>query len=78
MESPVRRTFTLGNFFDVWGQTMSSAQVGPAQGKVTALIDGSVWQGSPRTIPLDAHSQIQLEVGRPLVKPINITSWASL
>jgi hypothetical protein len=78
IESPVHRTFTLGNFFDVWGQPLSRTQVGPAKGPVTALVDGRVWLGDPRAIPLDAHSQIQLEVGRPLVAPVQITNWFQL
>jgi len=78
IESPVHRTFTLGNFFDVWGQPLSRTQVGPAKGPVTALVDGRVWLGNPRDIPLDAHSQIQLEVGRPLVAPVQITNWFQL
>jgi hypothetical protein len=78
VESPVQRTFTLGNFFDVWGQPLSSTQVGPAKGKVTALYDGRVWTGNPRDIPLREHSQIQLEVGRPLVAPVHTTRWGSL
>ncbi|HZT84447.1 MAG TPA: hypothetical protein VE984_03385 [Gaiellaceae bacterium] len=78
IESPVHRTFTLGDFFDVWGQPLSSTQVGPAKGKVTAIVDGKVWLGDPRAIPLRAHAQIQLEVGRPLVGPVRITSWYGL
>ncbi len=78
IESPVHRTFTLGNFFDVWGQQLSSSQVGPAKGKVTALYNGQVWQGDPRDIPLREHSQIQLEVGRPFVAPVRITGWGGL
>jgi hypothetical protein len=78
IESPVQRTFTLGNFFDVWGQPLSSSQVGPAKGPVTAIVDDQVWLGDPRDIPLKAHSQIQLEVGRPLVAPVRISNWFSL
>ena len=78
IESPVQRTFTLGNFFDIWDQPLSRARVGPATGHVTALLDGKVWTASPRTIPLDAHAQIQLEVGRPLVAPVHISNWNGL
>jgi hypothetical protein len=41
-------------------------------GHVTALFNGQVFTGNPRKIPLLAHSQIQLEVGRPLVAPEQI------
>jgi hypothetical protein len=73
IESPVHRTYTLGNFFDEWGQPLSQDQVGPAKGHVTALYNGKVYRGNPRNIPLNAHAQIQLEVGTPLVAPESIT-----
>lgn len=63
IESPTRRTYTLGQFFDEWGQALGVDQVGPATGAVTAFYDGNVYQGNPRTIPLGAHTQIQLDVG---------------
>jgi hypothetical protein len=78
IESPVRRVFTLGNFFDIWGQPLSRTQAGPEKGTVTALYNGRVWTGDPRDIPLNAHSQIQLEVGKPLVAPVRITNWGQL
>jgi hypothetical protein len=78
IESPVQRTFTLGNFFDVWAQPLTKTQVGPVKGPVTALVNGQVWTGNPRDIPLDAHNQIQLEVGKPLVGPEKISNWEGL
>ena len=78
IESPVQRTFTLGNFFDVWGQKLSSNEVGPVGGPVTALYNGQVFRGNPRDIPLTKHAQIQLEVGRPLVAPVAIRFPAGL
>jgi hypothetical protein len=73
IESPVHRTYTLGNFFDEWGQPLGPDQVGPASGHVTAIYNGKVYLGNPRDIPLTAHAQIQLEVGTPLVAPESIT-----
>ena len=78
IESPVQRTYTLGNFFDVWGQKLTSTQVGPATGPVTALYNGQVFRGSPRDIPLTKHAQIQLDVGRPLTAPVAIRFPAGL
>ena len=72
IESPVQRTFTLGNFFDEWNQTLSGSQVGPMKGKVTAIYNGQVYKGNPRNIPLNAHAQIQLDIGGPLVAPEKI------
>jgi hypothetical protein len=73
IESPVQRGFTLGEFFDEWGQPLGPDQAGPAKGHVTALYNGKVYQGDPRGIPLTAHARIQLEVAVPLVAPAQIT-----
>ena len=78
IESPVHRSYTLGNFFDEWGQPLSTSRVGPASGHVVAIYNGQVFQGDPRNIPLTAHAQIQLEVGTPLVAPEKITFPAGL
>jgi hypothetical protein len=75
-ESPVQRTYTLGDFFDEWGQPLGPSQVGPAKGHVTAIYNGQAYHGNPRDIPLTKHAQIQLEVGTPLVAPEKIT-WPS-
>jgi hypothetical protein len=76
IESPVHRTYTLGDFFDEWGQPLGPDQAGPAKGRLTAIYNGKLYQGNPRDIPLNAHAQIQLEVGTPLVAPGSIT-WPS-
>ena len=78
VESPTKRTYTLGNFFDVWHERLGPSRVGPLAGPVTALYDGKVYGGNPRTIPLLPHAQIQLEVGRPLVQPVSISNWNGL
>jgi hypothetical protein len=67
MEAPKKMTFNLGQFFDIWGQKLSATQVGPARGKVTALVNGKVFQGDPRGIKLSEHELVQLDVGKPLV-----------
>jgi len=73
IESPVHRTFTLGDFFDEWGQPLGPRQVGPTTGRVIAIYNGKAYVGNPRDIPLDSHAQIQLEVGAPLIAPQTIT-----
>jgi hypothetical protein len=72
IESPIVQTYTLGDFFDVWGQKLGPDQVGPAVGPVTAIYNGRLFDGNPRQIPLTAHAQVQLEVGRPLTVPDSI------
>ncbi len=75
IESPVQRTYTLGEFFDEWGQPLSASQAGPANGKVTVLINGKVFTGNPRSAPLGSHENLQLDVGKPLVAPETI-DWS--
>lgn len=67
VESPEERTFTLGDFFDVWDQPLSANRVGPATGPVTAFLDGKRFDGDPRDIPLTESGVIQLDVGTPVV-----------
>lgn len=73
IESPVKRTYTLGDFFGEWGQPLGPSRAGPVTGHVTAIYNHQVYRGDPRGIPLTAHAQIQLEVGTPLVAPETIT-----
>jgi hypothetical protein len=77
VESPVQRVYTLGQFFDIWGQPLSTTQVGRATGKVTAFIDGKRYSGDPRSIKLTPHALIQLDVGS-VVPPQPFTFPAGL
>jgi hypothetical protein len=63
IESPVQRTFTLGDFFGIWGQPLSTTEVGAAQGPVIAYVNGVRWSSDPGQITLQAHELIQLDVG---------------
>jgi hypothetical protein len=66
IESPVERAYTLGEFFDIWGQPLGRAEVAGARGSVTAYVDGRPFSGDPRSIALGAHRVIQLDVGQPV------------
>jgi hypothetical protein len=72
IESPVKRAFTLGDFFAEWGQPLGPGQAGPAHGKVTVIVNGRVFTGNPRDAPLGSHENLQVEVGTPLVAPETI------
>jgi hypothetical protein len=78
VESPSQRVYTLGNYFDIWNQPLSTTQVGPAHGQVTAFVDGQPFTGDPRSIPLNAHSVIQLDVGSASPGPQSFTFPAGL
>jgi hypothetical protein len=72
IESPQARTYTLGEFFDIWQQSLGPDQVGPAHGAVTAYVNGNRFTGNPRNIPLEAHALVQLDVGAD-VAPATLT-----
>jgi len=78
IESPTERTYVLGQFFAVWGLKLTTSRVGPAEGKVTTFYDGKVWTGNPADIPLTSETQIQLDVGRPVIAPEHIVFPAGL
>jgi hypothetical protein len=63
IESPVRRTFTLGDFFAIWRVPLSATQVGAVHGAVIAYVNGSRDDKNPSDIPLLPHGQIQLDIG---------------
>lgn len=73
LHPPSGGPYTLGMFFDVWGQPLSRDDVAGLKGPVTAYVNGQQYDGDLRTIPLLAHQEITLEVGTPLVPPPNYT-----
>jgi hypothetical protein len=69
VESPDARAYTLGQFFDVWGEPLTRTDVAGMKGPVHTFVDGRPFNGDPRSIVLKAHEQITLEVGEPVVTP---------
>ncbi|MDQ2992694.1 MAG: hypothetical protein M3R30_07755 [Candidatus Eremiobacteraeota bacterium] len=65
--------YTLGLLFDIWGETLTKTQVARYVGPLTAYVNGTKYDGDLKAIPLTAHQQITLEVGKPLVPPPNYT-----
>jgi hypothetical protein len=76
IESPVQQRYTLGDFFDLWGQPLGTDQVGPALGTLTVFVDGRSLTGSPRDIALGSHEDIQIDVGTPVVPPRRV-DWSA-
>jgi hypothetical protein len=68
IESPDARTYTLGQFFDVWGQPLSATRAASLRGKLEVFVDGRQIAGDPRAIVLKSHELITIEQGR-TVKP---------
>lgn len=69
LDAPGGGPFTLGMFFDVWGQPLTSEDVAGKRGHVTAFVNGMEWHDDPRAIPLGAHQEITLEIGRVVPPP---------
>jgi len=63
IESPVRRRFTLGDFFAIWQVPLGANQVGGAQGPVISYVNGQRSTTEPPAIPLLPHERIQLDIG---------------
>jgi hypothetical protein len=75
IESPTKRIYTLGEFFDEWHQPLSATRVGHVKGKITAFVNGKVWTKSVRDIPLLPHLTIQFNIGQPAV-PFQTVDWS--
>jgi hypothetical protein len=79
IESPNYNAFTLGNFFDVWGEPLTKTDVAGAKPKknerVVVWVDGQRYTGDPRKIPLTQHLDVTIDVGPPYVKPPAFTQW---
>jgi len=68
IESPVVRSFTLGDFFDIWGQDLSPSVAGPVHGHhLSVTVNGKPYPGDPRRIVLADHQEIVIQNGPPLV-----------
>jgi|SRR5579872_6939074 len=61
--------FTLGIFFDIWGEPLTRDNVAGHRGAVVAYVNGAPYDGDLRAIPLKSHQQVVLEVGTPTVPP---------
>ena len=74
-------TFTLGDFFDVWGQPLDATHVATltvgSDQTLVAYVDGSIYTGDPRSIPLKSHTQVVLEIQPPAVNPPPAYTWDS-
>jgi hypothetical protein len=81
IESPTTRTFTLADFFTIWGQPLSTTQAASAKAdkgsKLKVWVDGKPYTADPRKIPLNAHTDVVVEAGPPFPAPPKFTAWGS-
>lgn len=82
IESPTARTFTLGDFFSVWGQPLSRTQAASMKSAKGAplkfWVNGKPYSGDPRKIQLTAHADVVIEAGPPYPTPPKFTNWGVL
>lgn len=83
-ESNVQQTFTLGQFFDIWGVTLSSSQVGQykvdsAHKLVIEVFDQSghmtTYTGDPHNLQLAERETIYVLYNSPKVTPVAWNGW---
>jgi len=82
IESPVKRTFDLGELFDIWGPDLSWTKAASLQAphgkRLSIWVDGKPWHGSdPRAIVFHEHQSIVIQSGPPLAKPAR-PDWSKL
>jgi hypothetical protein len=76
VESPVVKTFTLGQFLAVWGVRFTPRCLGGycmrGANTIRVYSDGKLVTGDPRALPLDEHEEIVIAYGTKaeLPKPI--------
>ena len=82
VEAPMDRSFTLGDFFAVWGQPLTRRRAASAKIKkresMRVWLNGMRYQGDPAQIPLTAHADIVIQVGPPFAKLVRFTNWGAL
>lgn len=73
VESPDARTFTLGEFFGVWGVRLTPRCLGPycstGARSLWVFVDGRPYTGDPRVLPLTEHEEILVSYGTRAQRP---------
>jgi hypothetical protein len=75
IESPSESSYTLGQFFAIWDQPLSSTEVGPEEGALTVFVNGTPYRGDPADIVLVPHEDIEIDVGSPATQPEKV-DWS--
>jgi hypothetical protein len=82
IEAPKDRSFTLGEFFKVWGEPLSATEASSAKAakgqKLKVWVNDKPFSGDPNSIKLDQHTDIVIEAGPPFPKPPKFVAWNGL
>jgi hypothetical protein len=82
IESPIKRSFSLGQFFDIWGPELSWTHAGgmaaPHGRRLAIWVDGVAWHGrDPRAIVFHDRQRIVIQNGPPFARPPQ-PDWSKL
>ncbi len=81
IESPTQHTYTFGNFLDIWNgyfnQLGFPTQLSDSSGW-TVYVNGKLYTGDFRNIPLNAHTLITMGYNSPGIKPDTTYNWNGL
>jgi hypothetical protein len=73
VESPVQLTYTLGDFFDIWGAPLSKTKVLSfdvnRSEPLRVYVNGKRYSGDPREVKIKPHEEIALVIGKMKGKP---------
>ena len=72
VEAPSQSSYTVGQFFNIWGMPLDASRVATFNGPVTVFVNGAQYGGDPRGIIFSEREVIALEVGTPIVTPPQI------
>ena len=69
IEAPSAEAFTLGQFFDIWGEELSEDNIlGYELGEgreARIIVNGEVYEGDPRDVPLVDRGVVIIDIGPP-------------
>lgn len=78
VESSKVQTFTLGQFFDIWGVKFTKDSIGgyvvTGDKALKVYSNGTLYQGDPRLLSLQAHQEIAIVYGTDAEAPQSIPS----
>jgi hypothetical protein len=78
VESPTVRTYSLGDFFAVWGVRFTPTCLGGycagGERRLRVYVNGTAYRGDPTTLPLASHEELVVAFGTPAQPPSPIPS----
>lgn len=78
VESPTNTTYTLAQFLGVWGVRFTPDCIGGYCKELTpwrVYVNGKLFPGDPRTIPLKEHDEFAIVIGTPPTKIPSSFAW---